>query len=154
MPSTTVVLTLLTVVLVGLVLFSALRRGRDLEPPRLGPTWTPRVDPDTEPVRDPAVVAARADEVAARTGTDREVVTQVLDVWDEYLALIGLTTLPATHQPIVYDPYDRPLAQRDPLGRPVPDRERVARDIGQRLDIPEVVAREVLDAVDDAPDPA
>lgn len=119
--------------------------GRNpLTPVRLGPSWSPTSDGEAAvaPV-DPAAREARAGELARTTGLDQATVSTVLEVWDEYLAVLGLAVLPADHRYRVYDPYVPPVAERGPDG-PVPDRDRVARDISGRTPVSQADALTVL----------
>jgi hypothetical protein len=146
---------ILLLVLVVLALAVALgigvtnRRRRDaaLEPTRLGPSWSPAVGEEDEPAEeDETEVARRVEAIVERTGSDERTVRTVLDIWREYLAVLGLVRLPATHRYRLYDPYNPPVARRDVEGRPTPDRERVARDIGNRTEVPERDAEAILAA--------
>jgi hypothetical protein len=142
-------LLVLVVLLLGVyVALEIGRRRRDaaLEPVRLGPSWSPFGDFARDEVRSPADAAARADDVAARTGIERSTVTQVLRVWDEYLGVLGLAPLPEGQARLVYDPSDPPGAHRGVDGRPVPDRSRAARDAARRIGVAETVAYEILEA--------
>lgn len=134
-------------IVVLILLLGRRQRRRAFEPVRLGPAWTPPVGDDEgewpPPVPDPE---ARAQAVQERTGLDRRHIDMVLNAWDEYLAVIGVTQLPPTHHYRVYDPYDPPVAERGPEG-PVPDPVRVARDVSYRTDVPEVDATTILEAL-------
>lgn len=154
MPPTAVLVAVAVVVLLVLALVLGRKRRDDaLNPTRLGPSWAPSADVASGDLRDPEAVAQRADAIAERTGVDRATVGQVLDVWDEYLGVLGLAPLAPDHRRLVYDPYDPPVAQRGADGRPLPDRERVARDASRRLGTAETVALEVLRAASDTPAP-
>jgi hypothetical protein len=121
------------------------RRDASLEPTRLGPSWAPPGgDADAQP--DPEARAQRLAAVVAATDVDEATAEAVLEVWDEYLGVIGLAPLPAGHRRRLYDPYDPPVARRGHDGRPAPDRERVARDVASRRGIDESTALEVLAA--------
>ena len=123
------------------------RRGRTFEPVRLGPSWSPEIpdDEDTGPPP-PADREERARTVMERTGLDRPAIDIVLNAWDEYLAVIGVASLPVTHRYEVYDPYDPPVPERGPNG-PIPDPVRVARDVSYRTTVTEVDATTVFDAL-------
>ena len=126
------------------------RRERALEPVRLGPSWSPEI-PDDDAAVDtapppPADREARARTVMERTGLDRQAIDTVLNAWDEYLAVIGVVSLPVTHRYKVYDPYDPPVPERGPNG-PIPDPVRVARDVSYRTAVAEVDASTVFDAL-------
>lgn len=147
---------LLVVVVAGVVLTLALlvggqrRRDANLAPVPLGPSWTPPgLDPDDD-TPDSAYPQVDADEraafIAERTGAPRAVIDEVANAWDEYLAVIGLARLPATHRYRIYDPYNPPVARRGHDGVPEADPGRVARDVGMRTAIPERDAAAVLDA--------
>lgn len=139
------------VVLVILVaLASRNRRDASLEPTRLGPSWTPPEGEEATGTDDPEARSRRLAAVAGTTGASEATVAAVLDIWDEYLGVLGLAPLPAGHRRQVYDPYDPPVARRGPDGQPEPDRERVARDVASRLGIDEAVTLEIL-AADDGP---
>lgn len=154
MPSTAVIAVIVVAALIVLALvLGRQRRDQALAPARLGPSWSPDADVPSGDLRDPEAVAARADAVAARTGVDHATVADVLDVWDEYLGVLGLVPLAPDHRRLVYDPYDPPVARRGPDGRPVPDRERVARDASGRLGVAETVAHDVLAAAGDTTAP-
>jgi hypothetical protein len=149
---------LLLIVVLGAIAAAAVasRRRRDaaLEPTRLGPSWTPSVDEDHELPEDQRADHDRqVSTIADRTGLERDDVETVLVVWQEYLAVLGLTRLPATHRYRLYDPYNPPVARRDADGRPTPDRERVARDVGNRTDVAERDAETVLAAVEQIEQP-
>ncbi|MEX1178308.1 MAG: hypothetical protein WEB09_07585 [Nitriliruptor sp.] len=131
--------------LIALV-FGRNRRDASLEPTRLGPSWSPPADAEAAEVTDPDSQARRVATVTERTGVAAPTVTSVLQIWDEYLGVLGLAPLPAGHRRRVYDPYDPPVARRGADGRPEPDRDRVARDVASRLGIEEAVAHEVLRA--------
>jgi hypothetical protein len=121
------------------------RRDASLEPTRLGPSWSPPAsDGATGP--DPEVRARRVATVVAETDVAESDAGAILDIWDEYLGVLGLGPLPAGHRRQIYDPYDPPVARRGHDGRPEPDRERVARDVASRLGIDETVTLEVLRA--------
>lgn len=138
--------------LVGLVA-SRRRREANLAPARLGPSWAPSASEDDEPALDPDDRARRASAVGAQVPeVDEATVIAVLEVWDEYLGVLGLAPLPAGHHRRVYDPYDPPVAKRGADGRAVPDRERVARDVASRLGVDEALAYEILQH-DDGPAP-
>lgn len=136
------------VALLALIVLFASRNRRDasLEPTRLGPSWTPPEGEEAAQTDDPEARARRIVDVAARTEAAEPTVAAVLDIWDEYLGVLGLAPLPAGHRRQVYDPYDPPVARRGPDGRPEPDRERVARDVASRLGIDEAVTLEILAA--------
>lgn len=139
---------------VGALVAGRNRRAASLEPTRLGPSWSPPPGEDDEVVAvDPEVRARRVSAVVSRTDVDEATAAAVLEVWDEYLGVLGLSPLPAGHRRQVYDPYDPPVARRGSDGRPEPDRERVARDVASRRGIEETVALEVLHA-DPGPDAA
>jgi hypothetical protein len=134
-------------VVAGFALSSRRRRDAALEPTRLGPSWTPTVDEEDEHgMDDGADVPAQVSAIAERTGLDPRTVETVLTLWREYLAVLGIIRLPATHRYRLYDPYNPPVASRDVDGRPAPDRQRVARDVGNRTEIPERDAQIVLDS--------
>jgi hypothetical protein len=146
---TVAIAVLVAVVLLGVALvLGRHRREAALEPVRLGPSWTPGRDQATGDLRDPDAVARRADAVAERAGIDRAIVARILDVWDEYLGVLGLAPLASDHRRLIYDPYDPPVAQRGRDGRPQPDPDRVARDAAGRLGVAESVAQDVLRALD------
>ncbi|MTV26344.1 hypothetical protein FTX61_13105 [Nitriliruptoraceae bacterium ZYF776] len=129
------------------------RRDASLAPARLGPSWAPSVPEDAEPALDPDDRARRAGAAAARVeDADEATAAAVLEVWDEYLGVLGLAPLPAGHHRRVYDPYDPPVAKRGADGRAVPDRERVARDVASRIGVDEALALEILQH-DDGPTP-
>lgn len=131
-------------IVVGLVAGRS-RRDASLAPARLGPSWAPSIPEDEAPVVDPEDRPRRAGAIAGRVeGTDEATVAAVLEVWDEYLGVLGLAPLPAGHHRRVYDPYDPPVAKRGADGQTVPDRERVARDIASRLGLDEALALEIL----------
>ncbi|GGI09291.1 hypothetical protein [Egicoccus halophilus] len=148
-------LLLVAVVVVVVVAIAALvsgRRRRDasLEPVALGPSWRPPEHeregerPDTAyPEVD---VEEQAAFIAERTDAPRPVIDEVVNAWNEYLSVIGLAQLPATHDYRIYDPYNPPVARRGPDGEPVADPERVARDVGMRTTILERDAATVLEA--------
>lgn len=147
---------LLVVVIVGALALVAVlvagqrRRDASLAPIPLGPSWSPPgYDPDDE-TPDTAFPGVDADEraafVAERTGAPRHVIDDVDNAWQEYLAVIGLASLPPTHTYRIYDPYNPPVARRGDDGRPVADPGRVARDVGMRTAIPERDAADVLAA--------
>lgn len=138
---------LAAVVVLAIVVALSNRKRRDasLEPTRLGPSWTPPDAEDEAQETDPEVRSRRIADVAARTDAAEETVAAVLDIWDEYLGVLGLAPLPAGHRRQVYDPYDPPVARRGPDGRPEPDRERVARDVASRLGIDEAVTLQILE---------
>jgi hypothetical protein len=119
------------------------RRDASLEPTRLGPAWSP-TGADEADGPDPESRARRVATVVAETDVAEDTVVAVLDIWDEYLGVLGLAPLPAGHRRRVYDPYDPPVARRGPDGRPAPDRERVARDVASRIGVEEAVTLEVL----------
>jgi hypothetical protein len=121
------------------------RRDASLEPTRLGPSWTPPAA-DGATGQDPEVRARRVSTVVEETEVPEAEAVAILDIWDEYLGVLGLAPLPAGHRRRVYDPYDPPVARRGHDGRPEPDRERVARDVASRLGIDETVTLEVLRA--------
>jgi hypothetical protein len=148
MSTVAIAVALAVVLLVAALVLGRRRRETALEPVRLGPSWTPGRDQASGDLRDPDAVARRADAVAERTGTDRAVVIRILDVWDEYLGVLGLVPLASDHRRLIYDPYDPPVAQRGPDGRPQPDPDRVARDAAGRLGVAESVAQDVLRALD------
>jgi hypothetical protein len=142
-----VLVVLLAAVVLGIGMTNRRRRDAALEPTRLGPSWTPTVDDeDEQPVEDDAELARRVGVIAERAGADPSAVETVLSVWREYLAVLGLVRLPASHRYRIYDPYNPPVARRDAEGRPTPDRERVARDIGNRTAVPERDAEAILAA--------
>jgi hypothetical protein len=138
------------VVAVIALVFGRNRRDAALEPTRLGPSWSPPAGGEQVVAHDPDAHARRVADVVARTEVDQATVVAVLDIWDEYLGVLGLAPLAAGHRRRVYDPYDPPVARRGADGRPEPDRERVARDVASRLGVDERVAFEVLRA-DDGP---
>lgn len=142
-----VLLAAAVVVVLVLVTLVASRNRRDaaLEPTRLGPSWQPSVA-DDEPRPDPEAQSARIRAVVSRTDADEHTVAEVLEIWDEYLGVLGLAPLPASHTRLVYDPYDPPVARRGSDGRAVPDRERVARDVAARTGVEEPLALEILEA--------
>jgi hypothetical protein len=119
------------------------RRDASLEPTRLGPSWDPP-SAEQQEAADPEARARRVQDVVARTDAEQETVAAVLDIWDEYLGVLGLAPLPAGHRRQVYDPYDPPVAKRGPDGRPAPDRQRVARDVSSRLGIDEDLTLRIL----------
>jgi hypothetical protein len=121
------------------------RRDASLEPTRLGPAWAP-TGADEAAAPDPESRARRVATVVAETDVAEDTAVAVLDIWDEYLGVLGLAPLPAGHRRRVYDPYDPPVARRGHDGRPEPDLERVARDVASRLGIGEAVTLEVLHA--------
>jgi hypothetical protein len=135
-------------VVIGVGVTNRRRRDAALEPTRLGPTWTPNLDEEeeVEPEEDEAELARRVNAIAERTGVDTRSVEVVLAIWREYLAVLGLVRLPATHRYRLYDPYNPPVARRDADGQPTPDRERVARDVGNRTEVPERDAEAILEA--------
>ncbi|MEX1162881.1 MAG: hypothetical protein WEB03_04810 [Nitriliruptor sp.] len=141
-------LALIALAAVALVALVAGRNRRDasLEPTRLGPSWTPPGAGEAESMADPDTRARRIAEVVRRTEVDEPTAVAVLEIWDEYLGVLGLTPLPAGHRRRVYDPYDPPVARRGPDGRPEPDRDRVARDVAGRLGIDETVANAIIAA--------
>jgi hypothetical protein len=142
-----VLLVLAAAVVVGVAVTNRRRRDAALEPTRLGPSWTPSLEEeDDAPVEDDAELARQVAAIAERTGAEHRTVETVLGVWREYLAVLGLVRLPATHRYRLYDPYNPPVARRDADGRPTPDRERVARDIGNRTEVPERDAEAILAA--------
>jgi hypothetical protein len=130
----------------GLAVSSRRRRDAALEPTRLGPSWTPVVGEGDD---DAATfdLDQQVTQLAERTGLDRQSVETVLTVWREYLAVLGIVRLPATHRYRLYDPYNPPVASRDAEGRPTPDRERVARDVGARTTVLERDAETILAAM-------
>lgn len=136
----------LTVLLLAALIASRNRRDAALEPTRLGPAWTPPAGEDAPEVADPEARKRRIADVAARTDADEPTVSAVLDIWDEYLGVLGLAPLAAGHRRQVYDPYDPPVVRRGPDGRPEPDRERVARDVASRLGIDEALTLQIIDA--------
>jgi hypothetical protein len=148
-PTLFLLLLVVTLVLVaGVAVTSRRRRDAALEPTRLGPSWTPSTDDeDAAPTVDREQLDRQAAELADRTGVDRRHVETVLTVWHEYLTVLGLERLPATHRYRLYDPYNPPVAKRDADGRPTPDRERVARDLGNRTEVAERDAEVVLAAL-------
>jgi hypothetical protein len=148
MPTVLIAVALAVILLATALVLGRRRRETALEPVRLGPSWTPGQDEMSGDLRDPDAVARRADAVAERTGTDRAVVVRVLDVWDEYLGVLGLAPLASDHRRLLYDPYDPPVARRGPDGRPQPDPDRVARDAAGRLGVAESVSQDVLRALD------
>jgi hypothetical protein len=135
----------LAVIALLVLVASRNRRDASLEPTRLGPSWNPPAGQEEAP-DDPEVRSRRIQDVVSRTEASEQTVTAVLDIWDEYLGVLGLAPLPAGHRRQVYDPYDPPVAKRGHDGRPEPDRERVARDVASRLGIDEAVALRVLEA--------
>ncbi|MFA9432773.1 hypothetical protein [Egicoccus sp. AB-alg2] len=144
------VVVIAVVVLIGVLVSAQRRRDAALEPVALGPSWTPPgVDPDDDapdtayPDVDPE---DQASFIAERTGAPRKVIDEVVNAWHEYLSVIGLASLPATHRYRIYDPYNPPVARRGHDGTPVADPDRVARDIGMRTGIPERDAADVLAA--------
>jgi hypothetical protein len=141
------VVAVLLVVMVVLGLASRRRRDAALAPTRLGPSWVPAVGEgvDEDEAQRPDL-DHRVRELAEQTGVDRGSVEVVLGIWREYLAVLGLGQVPATHRYRLYDPYNPPLATRDAEGRPAPDRQRVARDIGSRTEVTERDAELVLAA--------
>jgi hypothetical protein len=133
--------------LAGLAVASRRRREAALEPTRLGPSWAPVADEEDEvPGAEGEDRDRQISAVSERTGLDRGSVEVVLSVWREYLAVLGVTRLPASHRYRIYDPYNPPVARRDAEGRPTPDRERVARDIGNRTEVSERDAEVILAA--------
>jgi hypothetical protein len=139
------------VVLAGLAIAGRRRREAALEPTRLGPSWTPATgDEDDTPETQREDLDRQIGAVSERTGLDRASVEVVLSVWHEYLAVLGITRLPATHRYRIYDPYNPPVARRDAEGRPTPDRERVARDVGNRTEVTERDAEVILAATTSA----
>ncbi|MEX2550639.1 MAG: hypothetical protein WD638_10455 [Nitriliruptoraceae bacterium] len=150
-PSTWLLVATAAVAVVAVGLLLARRRtDRALTPTRLGPAWSPpggdpQVGGDAE--LDPGP-DERVAPLAEATGVDPAVVAEVLGAWDEYLAVIGLLSLPATHRYRVYDPYDPPIAERSGDGRTTADPVRVARDAARRRPgVDEVDARAVLAAL-------
>jgi hypothetical protein len=142
-----VLLVLALAVAVGIGVTNRRRRDAALEPTRLGPSWTPSLEEQqAAPEEDDAEFARRVAAIAERSGTEPHSVETVLTVWREYLAVLGLVRLPATHRYRLYDPYNPPVARRDADGRPTPDRERVARDVGNRTEVPERDAVAILAA--------
>ncbi len=139
------------VLAVGLVL-ARRRVDRALTPTRLGPAWSPpggASEGGGGPAADPGA-DERVDPLVAATGVAAVVVADVLNAWDEYLDVIGVLSLPATHPYRVYDPYDPPVAERTAGGHPTPDPLRVARDVARRRpDVDEMDARAVLAALSD-----
>jgi len=128
------------------------RVDRALTPTRLGPAWSPPSDGSEAGVGEDLDPGAddRVDPLVAATGVDAVVVADVLNAWDEYLDVIGVLSLPATHPYRVYDPYDPPVAERKADGHAAPDPARVARDIARRRpDVDEIDARAVLAALND-----
>lgn len=136
----------LVVVVIAVLIASRNRRDASLEPTRLGPAWTPPAGEDESETADPETRKRRITEVAARTEANEPTVSAVLDIWDEYLGVLGLAPLAAGHRRQVYDPYDPPVARRGPDGRPEPDRERVARDVSSRLGVEEALALRIIEA--------
>jgi hypothetical protein len=136
----------LAVLALVVLISSRNRRDASLEPTRLGPSWTPPEGEDGAQTADPEARARRVADVVSRTEVAEPTVAAVLDIWDEYLGVLGLAPLPAGHRRQVYDPYDPPVATRGEDGRPEPDRERVARDVASRLGIEEAVTLAVLEA--------
>jgi hypothetical protein len=136
----------LVVVVIAVLVASRNRRDASLEPTRLGPAWTPPAGEDGAETADPETRKRRITEVAARTEADESTVSAVLDIWDEYLGVLGLAPLAAGHRRQVYDPYDPPVARRGPDGRPEPDGERVARDVANRLGIDETLTLRIIEA--------
>jgi hypothetical protein len=142
---------LIAVVVLAVLATAALVAGRNrrdasLEPTRLGPSWSPPSGDGAAEGPDPESRARRVSAVVADTESDESTVVAILDIWDEYLGVLGLAPLPAGHRRQVYDPYDPPVARRSHDGRPEPDRERVARDVASRLGFDEAVTLEVLRA--------
>jgi hypothetical protein len=139
---------LAAVAVLALVVLVASRNKRDasLEPTRLGPSWAPPEGEGSAQTDDPEARTRRIADVVSRTEAAEPTVAAVLDIWDEYLGVLGLAPLPAGHRRQVYDPYDPPVARRGSDGRPEPDRERVARDVASRLGIDEAVTLEILAA--------
>jgi hypothetical protein len=147
-PTLFLLLVVITVAVVaGLAIASRRRRDAALEPTRLGPNWTPSLAEEEGAEAFADDLDRQVDQVAEETGLDRRTVETVLTLWREYLAVVGLARLPATHRYRLYDPYNPPVARRDAEGRTTPDRERVARDIGSRTEVPERDAEAVLAAV-------
>lgn len=148
MPTVAIAIAVLVVLVAVALLRGRSARDDALAPVRLGPAWSPSQDVTAgdRPQRDPEAFAARVEQVAATAQAPSDTVRTVLEVWDEYLAVLGLTTLPADHQRRVYDPYDPPVARRGKDGRPVPDADRVARDVAGRIGIGEERVREILAA--------
>lgn len=141
------------VVVLGVGLLLARRRtDRALTPTRLGPAWSPPGgDPDGGGgTAEELVPDERVDLLVEATSVEPVVVAEVLNAWDEYLAVIGMLSLPAAHPYRVYDPYDPPVAERTADGRPRVDPVRVARDVARRRrGVDEVDARAVLAALND-----
>lgn len=138
------------VLAIVVALASRNRRDASLEPTRLGPSWTPPEGEEPRAASDPEERRRRISRAVERTGATEPTASAVLDIWDEYLGVLGLAPLPAGHRRQVYDPYDPPVARRGPDGRPEPDHERVARDVASRLGVDESVTLEILRA-DDGP---
>ncbi len=140
------------VVMAGGVWLSRRRVDRALTPTRLGPAWSPpggAPEADGGEDADPSA-DERVEPLVAATGVAAVVVADVLNAWDEYLDVIGVLSLPATHPYRVYDPYDPPVAERTADGHATPDPVRVARDLARRRpDVDEVDARVVLAALSD-----
>jgi hypothetical protein len=139
-------LALVVVVLVVVGVANRRRRDAALEPTRLGPSWSPDDEDVVDLAAEDEAIAERATELAASTELPRDTVETVLHVWREYLAVLGLTRLPASYRYRLYDPYNPPVARRDADGQPTPDRERVARDVGNRTEVSERDALQVLAA--------
>ena len=145
-----VVVVIALVVVVGSLVSAQRKRDAALEPVALGPSWTPPgVDPDddTPDTAFPEVdVEDQATFIGERTGAPRGTIDEVVNAWHEYLAVIGLASLPQTHRYRIYDPYNPPVARRSHDGVAVADPDRVSRDIGMRTAITERDAAEVLEA--------
>ncbi|MFA9446989.1 hypothetical protein [Egicoccus sp. AB-alg6-2] len=138
------------VTVAGLLVASQRRRDAALAPVPLGPSWTPPgVDPDAD-LPDTAFPGIDADEqagfIAERTGATRTAIDEVVNAWQEYLAVIGRAQLPPTHRYRIYDPYNPPVARRSSDGTPIADPDRVARDVAMRTGVPEQEATEILSA--------
>jgi hypothetical protein len=136
----------LAVLALVVLIASRNRRDASLAPTRLGPSWEPPSGAQEAETDDPEARSRRIADVVARTEVAEPTAAAVLDIWDEYLGVLGLRALPAAHRRQVYDPYDPPVATRGSDGRPEPDRGRVARDIASRLGIDEAVALRVIEA--------
>ena len=145
-----VAVVLLAGALIALLVGGRRRRDAALAPVPLGPSWSPPgLDPDddTPDTAFPELdVEDQAAYIAQRTGAPRPVIDDVVNAWQEYLAVTGLASLPATHQYRIYDPYNPPVARRGHDGAPIADPDRVARDVGMRTAIPERDAADILAA--------
>jgi hypothetical protein len=144
-----VVLAIVVLALAAMAVAARRRRDAALEPTRLGPSWAPTFGEDEEDVTiDLEARERQVADLAERTGVDARHVRVVVEVWHEYLTVLGLERLPAGHRYRIYDPYNPPVAKRDADGRPAPDRQRVARDLGTRTEVAERDAETVLAALD------